>query len=321
MKIEQDKVVAGVDVDSRELVVSISSRRRSERFKNSSKGVIRFLKYIQRHKVSLVVCERTGGHELVLLEALWAAEIPVHCTHPKAVREFGKALKRLAKTDPVDSSILAEYGVRMDLAPTPRPAEMIVDLRHMVARYADMRTMLVQEKNRLAAPGKPAWLKKEIRQSVSSIIRRMEKLKEQMKNHIASFPELHAVAEQLQGETGIGLVTAVILMAELPELGTLNRRSAPALVGVAPFNRDSGKHCGRRTILGGRSLVRSAIYMAALANIRARGTLGTLYRRLVAAGKKKMVAIVAVMRKLIIKLNSNMRNFLQSQKQGGIQEA
>lgn len=315
MENSKDKIVAGIDVDSRELVVAISSARKERRFTNTGKGVSHLVKYLHKHSATLVVCENTGGHELLMLEALWQAEIAVHCSHPKAVREFGRALGRIAKTDPIDCRILAEYGLRMELKITPRPLSEIIELRHMVARYHDLKLSLVQEKNRLSSPHIPTWMQKDIRTSIAFITKKMEHIKQMMKEVVDKNKFLKAALECLTSERGIGTLTAIILLAELPELGTLNRQSAPALVGVVPYNRDSGKFKGTRRIHGGRTVVRSAIYMASLSAIRERGPLRAFYLRLLAAGKKKKVAIVAVMRKIVIRLNTLMREFLQENKQ------
>ena len=228
MERSKDKIVAGIDVDSRQLVVAISSVSKGRCFANTGKGVSHLVKYLQKQSVTLVVCEKTGGHELLMLEALWGAEMPVNCSHPKAVREFGRALGRLAKTDPIDCRILAEYGLRMELKTTPRPASEIIELRHMVARYQDLKLSLVQEKNRLSSPHIPTWMQKDMRDSISFIKGKMECMKQMMKELIDKHEQLKAMLECLTSERGIGTLTATILLAELPELGTLNRQSAPA---------------------------------------------------------------------------------------------
>lgn len=305
----ENKVVAGIDVDSRWLVVFVSSCRKEKCFRNSGKGVEQLLSYLRKYRVNLVVCEHTGKYELPVCEALWDAELPVHRAVPKATRQFGRALGRCAKTDPIDCVILAEYGRRMDLKPSLRPASEITALRYMIARYEDLKSALVQEKNRLTAPCLPAWQQEDIRRSIEFIKERMKGIRKMMREHMRNSEQLKAAAQCLMTQRGVGELTALILLAELPELGTLNRQSAPALVGVAPFNRDSGKFRGQRKIYGGRTTVRCALYMAALSTIRERGPMRAFYLRLLAKGKKKMVALVAVMRKLIIRINSVMREF------------
>lgn len=304
-----DKVIAGIDVDSNWLLVFVSTCKKEQRFKNSGKGVERLLKYLERRQVSLVVCEHTGRYEQLLCDALWDSEIPLHRAIPKAVRQFGRALGLNAKTDPIDCFVLAQYGQRMELSPTPRPAQEITELRHMVARYEDLKAALVQEKNRLCAPALPTWAQEEIRTSIEFIQENMKRIKRMMREHAQTHESLQAALECLKAQKGVGELTALILLAELPELGTLNRQTAPALVGVAPYNRDSGKFKGLRKIYGGRTTARCALYMATLSVIRERGPLRSFYLRLLKRGKKKMVALVAVMRKLVMKLNSVMREF------------
>ena len=315
MKESKSNIIAGIDVDSRWLVVFISCCKKEQRFRNTGKGVSRLLNYLEKHSVELVVCEHTGRYEELLCNVLWDAGIMLHQAHPKAAREFGRALGRIAKTDPIDSVTLTEYGLRMNLKPTPRPALEIVELRHMVARHEDLKAALVQEKNRLAAPGLPEWKQGDIRASIQFLTAKMKDIKKMMRKHAQHHGGIMAAAKCLMTQKGVGEFTALVLLAELPEIGNLNRKSAAALVGVAPFNRDSGKHAGQRRIQGGRTSARCALYMAALSAIRERGQLRTFYLRLVSTGKPKMVAIVAVMRKLIIQLNTLMRQFRQNQHQ------
>lgn len=254
-----------------------------------------------------VICEPSGGYERDLLEALWAAGLAVSLVHAARVRAFARAQGRLAKTDPIDAAVLREFGELFAPATLAAPSPHRERLAAVVQRREQLVNLLAMEDQRQA-------------QTRDAVVRKMgERLRKELQKQIAQLDGLIAAqiaaddtlqrqSARLQQVKGIGPVTASTLLAEMPELGTLSRNESGALAGVAPYNRDSGEHRGRRTIRGGRVQVRRVLYMAAVVASRFNPILKAFYDRLVAAGKPKKVALVAVMRKLVILLNHLLKN-------------
>ena len=253
--------------------------------------------------------EATGGYEAALACALQAAGYAVAVVNPRQARDFAKALGRLAKTDRIDAEGLAEFGRmllgRADLARYLKPLATAErqDLAALVARRRQLVTMLIMERQRLAAARRA--VRPSIRALIDAIKRQLDRVDREMAKHVAShFAELDRL---LRSTDGIGPVASATLIAELPELGRLTRRQIAALVGVAPLARDSGQMRGRRRIQGGRFQIRRALYMTTLTAARHNPILAAHYQRLVAAGKFKKVALVACMRKLLTILNAMAR--------------
>ena len=253
-----------------------------------------------------VIVEATGGLEVRLLSELWAAGLAVSRVNPQRVREFAKASGRLAKTDRLDARLLAQFGAALQPAATPLPSadsETLVALVGRRRQLVDMRTM--EHNRRLSAPqtlherldNHLAWLDAEI-----------TALEQEISDFIQQSPAWAEKDAVLQSAPGVGQVTARTLLAALPELGSIDRKKIAALVGVAPFNHDSGRLRGKRIIQGGRDAVRSVLYMATLSATRYNPTSRTFYEHLLAAGKAKKVAIVACMRKLLTMLNAMLRD-------------
>lgn len=312
---ENKRVVAGVDVSKDELVVRVSGDGKLYRFENSPEKIREFVKLAENLDVTLVVCEHTGRHECLLLEALWEGEVPVHCAHPRAVHNFAKALRTNAKSDPLDAATLMEYGLRMDLNPTPRPAPELALLRELTARRLDFNEMLVKEQNRLSAPGVSRVIQSSIKAHIRQMRASVKALEKQTQTLIEKYPSLKKPIQRLDEEPGVGIVSAAAIYSSMPELGTLTRQTAAALAGLAPYTRESGKYFGQRKISGGRKEVRTALYMVALSVIRMKNhPLSIVYRRLKEAGKRGAVALIAVMRKLIIRFNTILRE-LKAQEQ------
>lgn len=306
---EKQKVVAGVDVAKGELVVRGSWDTNVVRFENTQNGVRKLIKVLKDQSVTLVVCEHTGRYERLLVLALFSKGLPVHCAHPKAVHHFAKARKATAKSDPIDAETIMQYGIAMDLKPDQPPSTAFQALQELASRRDDLREMLVMEKNRLKAPGISSALKKDIREMIQVLEKRLQRNEEAMENLIKKEPSLAAPIEILRKQHGVGLISAVLLYASMPELGTLTRQTSASLAGLAPILRDSGKYSGQRRIGGGRTLARNALYMVAMAAIRKKdGVLQKLYLNLRKAGKRRMVALTAVMRKLIIRLNTVLKD-------------
>ncbi len=303
-------VVVGIDVAKAHLDVSVlGAKLDAQRFDNQAEGRSALTAALKPLDVALVVMEATGGYETELACALQAAGLAVAVVNPHQARDFAKSMGRLAKTDAVDARMLAEFAAvllrREDLARFLRP---LADpqqqwLAALVTRRRQLLTMLHSERQRLQIT--PKGLHPSIEAIVTAIKAQLDDIEGQMVGHVREhFSELDRL---LQSASGIGPVTSATMIAQLPELGRLNRREIAALVGVAPMANDSGSSRGRRRIQGGRFDVRRVLYMAALTASRRNPVIKPFYERLIAAGKLPKVALVACMRKLLTTLNAMVR--------------
>lgn len=253
-----------------------------------------------------VICEPSGGYERALVRALVRAEIKVSLVQANRVRQFARAAGILAKTDRIDTEVLCAFGEAM------RPSTLTASnleqehLRELESQRRHLTHLLVMEQNRAARMTDPS-VGRLNRSLINQIKKQIEKLDLLIQKHIERSQELSAKAEKLTAISGVGARTAALLLAQMPELGQLNRREVAALVGVAPFNRDSGKMRGKRAIYGGRRPVRHGLYMAALVAARHNPILRAFYQRLRLAGKPAKLALTATMRKLLIVLNSSLK--------------
>ena len=244
-----------------------------------------------------IICEATGGYEKLLLGARHAAQIPVTLVNPRHVRDFARAKKLLAKTDALDAAVLADYGRLFQPAPTVARTPAQARLGALVTRRQELLEMLTQEQHR-AEHRHDAFVIKKARSLTATLRRHLEELEEEIAALEKADAKLAGQVQRLTGIQGVGQRTAWLLLAALPELGTLRRGQAAALAGLAPYNHDSGPQRGRRHIAHGRPLARRALYMAALVAARYNPVLRPFYQRLRAAGKPAKVALVALMRKL-----------------------
>ena len=274
---------------------------------NTVTAIRRFLKSLKR--VDLAVCEPTGGHEHVLLVELMAAGIACHRVDALKVKAFIRSFGTLAKTDALDAEALARYGKdrwdRLSLFLPPEADRKM--LTALVARREDLVAMKVAEQNRSKGPASKV-IKASCGAMLRTIVSQIEAIEEETRALIDKSPELRAAFHQMQSLPGIGAITATALLAHMPELGSLQRRQAASLAGVAPHANDSGQFRGHRTMRGGRSEVRRLLFLAALAASRAKGPLRESYQRFIANGKKPIVAIGALMRKIIVILNARLRD-------------
>jgi transposase len=257
---------------------------------------------------AIVVVEATGGYERALVAACVGAGLPVAVVNPRQVRAFAQALGRTAKTDGIDASILAVFGARVQ--PTVR-ALADADthaLAALVVRRRQLIEMIGMERQRLEQAPPTGRITRDLRNHIRWLERRVEDVDDEIGTAIQASPVWRVHEDLLRRVPGIGPTTARTLLAELPELGRLDRRAIAALVGVAPFNCDSGEQRGRRHIWGGRASVRATLYMAALVASRHNPILAAFYRRLRAAGKPAKVALVATMRKLLTIVNAMMKH-------------
>ena len=304
-------VVVGIDVAKAHLdVAALGAKLGAERFANDAEGHTGLVAALQPLGVALVVMEATGGYEAALACALQAAGLAVAVVNPKHARDFAKSMGRLAKTDRIDARTLAELaGVlarRDDLARFIRPLadRQQQELAALVTRRRQLLSMLGAEHQRLqmAVP----MVRPSIEAMIQAIRAQLDDLEAQMIAHIREhFAELDAL---LQSTRGIGPIASATLIAQLPELGRLNRREIAALVGVAPIANESGTSRGRRRVQGGRFEIRRVLYMATLTAARRNPVIKAFYQRLIAAGKLPKVALVACMRKLLSVLNAMVKS-------------
>jgi len=278
-----------------------------EQVPNDPTGFARLVEICVQRKVSLIVLEATGGLERRLVRELVDADLPVVVANPFQVRNFAKALGRVAKTDTIDAEVLAEFARAVQPEQRPIPDEKTAELQEKLARRRQLVQLQTAEKNRLGqAHGKP------VRRSIEAVLRVLERQIEQLNDDIdqtiQSSPVWRAKEELLLSVCGVGPQTARTLVAGLPELGKCSRQEITYLVGLAPLHRDSGQFRGKRSIWGGRSHVRQAMYMATLTATNYNPTIRDHYQHLLAQGKLKKVALVACMRKLLVILNAMLRD-------------
>lgn len=293
----------GIDVAKRFFDLYDTTAQKHDHFENTPAGIGACATRLAACTPALIVLENTGGYETDLAVALQAAGLPVAVVNPRRIRDFARASGQLAKTDKIDALMIARYAET--LQPPPRgvwDAQTRI-IKGLVARRHQLVEMRTAEKNRLEH-ARDAAIAKSIGAVIKTFERELDKVERQLRDRITGTPELQQKAEQLKSVPGIGDTTAMMLIAEVPELGQLNRRQIAALIGVAPINRDSGTFRGKRMTGGGRRGVRARMYMPTLVAIQFNPVIREFYQRLVNNGKSKMTAVVAAMRKLLTILNS-----------------
>ena len=300
----KEEVIVGVDVSKDKLDVALSECHFV--VANDPEGHAKLVRRLGKYLVRVVVMESTGGYEGGLAVSLSENDIGVAVVNARQVRSFAKAKGCLAKTDKIDAQLIAEFGRVMDVQPQVLPDEEQTYLRDLVDRRRAVNKMLVEEKNRLSKARHDS-IRSRIRSSIANLELELSELDDDIDTSIKNSPVYRSKADLLLSVPGVGPATTGVLLAELPELGTVSNKRISMLVGVAPLNRDSGTLRGKRTIWGGRKRVRTALYMAALVSTRFNPVLRDVYQRLVAAGKPKKTALVAVMRKLLVTLNALLR--------------
>jgi transposase len=303
--VKEELVYLGVDIAKSHLDVAIGNEKR--RLPNDAQGHRELIKWVKQIEEPVqVICESSGGYERRLVQALAPAQVKVSLVQANRVRQFARAAGILAKTDRIDAEVLCEFGRVMQPQTVTAATLEQEHLRELESQRRHLTHLLVMEHNRGARLSDASVLRLN-RRLISQIKKQIERLDLLIKQHIEQSPQLSLKAEKLTSIKGVGLRTAALLLAQMPELGQLNRREVAALVGVAPFNRDSGRIRGKRTIYGGRRFVRHGLYMAALVAARHNPTLRVFYLRLRAAGKPAKLALTATMRKLLIVLNSALK--------------
>ena len=300
-----NKQVAGIDVSKATLEVAVSSANEVAQFSNDADGIEALLKKLKSAAMDLVVMEATGGYETAVATALVGASFRVAVVNPRQIRDFAKATGRLAKNDRIDAQVIVAFGQAIEPEIVRLPDEDAREMEGLLVRRRQLVAMRVQEVNRLGLM--QGAVRKGIKAHIEWLEQQIDRLDIDLTAGLRSSPAWRAKDELLRSFKGIGPVSSRTLIFQLPELGELDRRAIAALVGLAPFNRDSGVMRGRRSIYGGRSHVRTILYMAATTAIRSNPVIRDFYQRLKARGKPHKVAIVACMRKMLTILNAMVR--------------
>jgi len=303
---KQAKVYVGIDVAKGHLDVAWEQTR--WRIPNDAGGHRELLQRLEQVSGGLmqVICEASGGYERRLLSALARGGIDFSLVQASRVRHYARACGLLAKTDAIDAQLLARFGRAIAPIPTKGLPPEHEQLRQLEDQRRHLVRVLVAQQNRQAQLSNKTLLRLSSR-LIAQLRKQIAQLEALLAASIAQNPELSAKARKLTSIVGVGPRTATLLLAQMPELGELNRREAAALAGLAPFNRDSGSLQGKRTIFGGRRAVRCGLYMAALVAARRNPILAPFYQRLRRAGKPPKLALTATMRKLLIALNSTLK--------------
>src|ERR1700732_4698115 len=310
MRMEAQAKFVGIDVSKARLDVGVWPGAESFSTSNDERGIAQWVERVLRLAPRAVVLEASGGLESVAAGELLAAELKVAVVNPRQVREFARALGRLAKTDRLDALVLAQFAQSAHsngrLQPLEFQDQAQAELKALVARRRQLIGFLVAETNRRERA--PKVVRKSIVQSIRGLKKALAEVEQQLRQVVASAPAHKAKAELMTAVPGVGPQLSVTLIAELPELGRLGRREIAALVGVAPHAHESGKFKGRRMIWGGRARVRTMLYMAALSAVRHNPVLRACYQGLLDRGKARKLALVACMRKLLVILNAILRD-------------
>lgn len=303
---DSPRTYVGIDVAKARWDVAVRPTGESWQVSADAQGIPQLQEWLQEMAPALIVVEATGGLELPLVGALAAADLPVVVVNPRQVRDFAKALGKLAKTDTLDAQVLAHFGEATKPKLRPLPDAQTQELKALVARRRQVVEMLVAEKNRRrrAIPS----VQQRIARHLRILEEELAELDHDLGRTLRQSPLWREREDLLRSVPGIGPTLSATLLAELPELGSLDRRQVAALVGVAPLNRDSGTLRGKRTTWGGRGSLRAALYMATLVATRCNPVVRAFYLRLCEAGKPKKVALTACMRKLLCILNAMIKH-------------
>jgi transposase len=299
-----EKIYVGIDISKDSLDVAVHASDKQRQFSNEPAGVASLCRMLVKLRPALIVFEATGGYEMPLYLGLDEANLPAAPVNPRQIRDFAKSTGKLAKTDTLDARVIAHFGFA--IRPTPYPVPETRDLKMAQARRIQLLQMITAETNRLR--GKPAGLRKRIEAHITWLKQELADTDHELKEMIENNPIWRDKDNLLQSTPGVGPTLSASLIAQLPELGALNRRKIAALVGVAPLNRDSGIMRGRRAVWGGRGHIRAVLYMATLVASRFNPAIRNFYLHLCSAGKTKKVALTACMRKLLTILNAMLKH-------------
>lgn len=297
----------GIDVSKDRLDVHLRPSGEAFAVTRDGKGIDELIAALARAVPRLIVLEATGGFETVVAAGLAAAGLPLAVVNPRQIRDFARATGRLAKTDALDAAVIAHFAEAVQPEPRALPDDAARELGELVARRRQLIEMIIAENNRRRSLTRAKPIKT-VDRVLATLQKQLTAIESDIDDSIRGSPVWRATEDLLLSVPGIGPKIARTLIAELPELGALNRHQIAALASVAPFNRDSGLMRGRRAIAGGRTAVRNVLYMSILVAIRRKLPLAATYERLRHAGKPAKVAIVACMRKLLVILNAIVRD-------------
>ena len=296
----------GMDISKAQLDVAEAGRKKTWAFNNNRQGIGELVKLMKRIKPVLIVVEASGGLEQAVVRALYLVQMPIAIVNPTRIRNFARATGQLAKTDQIDARVISQFA--QAVRPQVRPLRSVEEehLDALVTRRRQIVDTITAEKNRRSTthPALQARLEKHIRW----LEKERDSLEKAIEDFIQEKAEWKEKAAILRSVSGVGPVTTSTLLAELPELGTRNRKQIAALVGVAPINKDSGPKKGKRRVFGGRASVRRTLYMATLVATRTNPVIRDFYERLLKSGKERKVALTACMRKLLTILNAMIRS-------------
>ena len=305
----------GIDVAQATLDLAVRPTAETWQVSNDEAGITTLVPQLQALAPTLIVLEATGGYQGPVTAALATAGLPVVVVNPRQVRAFAQAVGILAKTDRIDARVIAHFADAIRPAPRPLPDAATQELRALVLRRRQVIAMLTTERNRLGTA--PARIQEAIQRHITWLEHQLIGLEEDLHRTIADSPVWRVQEDLLRSIPGVGPVLSRTMVAQVPELGTLSHKQIAALIGVAPFNRDSGTLRGRRTVYGGRAEVRAVLYMGALVATKHNPVIKAFYVRLCAAGKAKKVALTACMHKLLTIMNAMVRDRAPWQPQEG----
>lgn len=297
----------GIDVSKTRLDVHVRPAGQQWSTENNEAGHQELVRKLQALTPTLVVLEATGGYQNQVVAELASANVNVAVVNPRQVRDFAKGTGRLAKTDTIDAAVLAHFAETVRPTPQPMPDAQTLELQALMTRRRQLIEMRTGEMNRLET-ARVERVRRDINKTISWLTRRIGEVDNDIDKTIRKSAVWREREDLLSSVTGIGKTVARTLLVELPELGTLNRREIAALVGLAPYNHDSGKRQGKRAIRGGRTEARSMLYMATISAVRFNAQIRVMYQRLLSVGKLKKVALVACARKLVTILNAMVRD-------------
>lgn len=300
--IAKTKVSVGIDVSKNTLDIAVHESGETWSSNNDSGGCLALAAKLKALPATSIVVEATGGYEMLVNATLSASALPVIVVNPRQIRDFAKATGQLAKTDRLDARVLAHFAAAINPPVRPPKSDDTQHLEALLARRRQIVEMLVAEKNRLAL-NRDRSVVKDLQAHIAWLKRRLEASDDELQLLLKTLPAWRERDQILRSVPGVGPVLSLTLLAQLPELGQLNRREIAKLVGVAPFNCDSGQWRGQRHIWGGRARVRAPLFMATLCALRFNPTIRSFYRHLLAAGKAPKLALIACMRKLLTILN------------------
>ena len=304
----QTKCWVGIDVAQDSLQVYIRPIGNNFSVSNDSEGIDALVECLSKHNPELVVIEATGKLEALVIACLVHAGFTVARVNPRQAREFARATGRTAKTDAIDASVLAHYAEAIQPPARQLPDAEVQELADLMARRRQVVEMITAEKNRLKRMH--ASVLPHIEAHIKWLIGQKTDIEHSVEQLVKTSSVWREIDQVLRSVSGVGKIVSHTLLASLPELGTISNKQITALVGLAPFNRDSGQMRGRRTIVGGRAQVRTMLYMACVSAIRHNPTIKAFYERLIAVGKPYKVALTAAARKLLIILNAMTRQFI-----------